>query len=1112
MSTKLIKIFLLSWILFYQQAFANQVFFLENRGDAVREYRATRIRMNALGLGISNTPIPNGVANRSRLRELRDTIRDNARSLSRSVWSPSARDIEKINQVRRDFAEFRSLASEEHVQRVLENAQSNLGSDSLMVEARPDTSEVLTSNQVPNYCENYPVMDRETLLSFYGGAQAGEEFNCYDLNGNGVGLDLSEIGAALMSIEERGYQDQKRELQNGLIVKAVTGILEESSAYAGIYPGTDDNLDSLKRCARNRAVRNMGTHELRDAINEHEENLPGTIERLNGAFGEGENARRNALMATQVRQALIIGNLYNISSRSRTQADGTRITIMGGNYTDTFSREVREQCREQMIREHGFFIPENQAERYQMIRRCHELFDQGRYESVGACNSAYLAFRGSAENMTAQRACYYQRSGRSEEAPFTVAADNIIPLMTASVDSNPLLFNRDDSRSLIPFVSSESNYVPSDFANQVKDLPGASEISNAVVAVLAENPENPREAIEQRLAEPDMLALMAGAISSAQESEELNNSLKNEITEYQNELGESARDVCRNDGEHLHQFPALVNDVIAEDLEGVTDPRERERLLARRQAAQCWMLEDDPPEDEGGLPGGFFALGVGAIALGMIPGIGWVASAALIAAGTGVAATDSYLRFDHARDQLNATTAAFLGGWADANLVLERAAARTDANTNLWLEGLTVGILDVAAPVVRAGVRTVRRTTPDDVVEAVNRQARGGSPTSIADDQLPRPNGSRDEVLANARLSETDRIALIRQDYPNLNDAQIDAIMRAHREVDCAVYTCTPAQLRRKLEIMAEAGVPEDVRSAVIRRGIAGRTETGGAIGANIPDVPLDGRFLRYEEAANNFSAVPNQYRARIEEIHEGLFENSAEPFRFTGPNGAIDNVYVDSNRYGHFLDHVHALNSPEEVSDLLSQINQLSPDQLRSRLNRWRVSNNEPPLDADTHSSVVLSELSKFLGDTAGLRPNNKKVTTLFTSDWPPARVLEEVRQNPSIVQTVENSARTDGQVQVKFTIDNVQYTAWICRRAPQCDGGQPVNRMESLFPTCGEGVVQLNSRARFARHVQDNHGSSDSFTPPGFNHVGAAVTFGETGSTKPWDGGLIREVRCPR
>ena len=712
--SKIIKIFLLSWIFFYQQVFAEQVFFLENRGSVVSDYRETRRRMDALGLGVSNTRVPSG-PNRQRLRELRERILQNARSLTHSVWSPTARDIEKINQVRRDFGEFQSLASDEHLQGVFDYASRMLGGDSLMVPDRSLESSA-ASNQIPNYCENYPVLDRELLQSFYGGAQAGEEFNCYELDGNGVGLDLSDIGAALLSIEEEDYSQEKRELQNGLIVKAVSGILEESSAYAGIYPGTDNNLSRLKQCTR----RN-GPQELREAVSQHEENLPETISRLNGAFGEAENARRNALMATQVRQALIIGNLYNISQRARTQAGGTQVATVGGSPFDRFSEEVRGQCQEQMVREHGFAFSDNEYDHSENLARCREYVASGRYENLRACAQAYSAFRANIDFQTSQRACYYQRSGRENEAPLNIVADNLIPLMSASVDSHPLLFNRDDNRSLIPFVSSESNYVPSDFANLVKDLPGAAQISRAVEEVLATNPENPREAIELRLARPDMLALMAGAISSAQQSEELNNSLKNEITDYQNELGESARNVCHNDGEHLHQFPSLVNDVISDELEGVSDPQERERLLARRQAAQCWMLEDDPPESEGGLPGGFFALGVGAIALGMIPGIGWAASAALIAAGTGVAATDSYLRFDHARDQLNATTAAFQGGWADTSLVLERAAARTDAQTMLWAEGLTVGILDVASPAGRALVRSLREN--DEIAGAITRFA-----------------------------------------------------------------------------------------------------------------------------------------------------------------------------------------------------------------------------------------------------------------------------------------------------------------------------------------------------------------------------------------------------
>jgi GGDEF domain-containing protein len=55
-----------------------------------------------------------------------------------------------------------------------------------------------------------------------------------------------------------------------------------------------------------------------------------------------------------------------------------------------------------------------------------------------------------------------------------------------------------------------------------------------------------------------------------------------------------------------------------------------------------------------------------------------------------------------------------------------------------------------------------------------------------------------------------------------LSDAQVDAVMRAHNEVPCNVYRCTPAQLLAKVRIMDEAGISMAVREKLIREGFAG--------------------------------------------------------------------------------------------------------------------------------------------------------------------------------------------------------------------------------------------------------------------------------------------------
>ncbi|MCF8059311.1 MAG: hypothetical protein K9K67_08445 [Bacteriovoracaceae bacterium] len=712
---KLIEILFLSWLFIFQQVFATQSLFLDNRGAGVHHYRQYRDHVMALSMTLNNNQSRlNGHPSRREARDLIEIIHSEAFALSTRRHA-GPRDLERLNNIRQHLSQLRATVPD-FVEAALRNPINSQGvTDFSLENFNQETGD--SNLERPAYCSNYPNLDHETLRSFYGQAELGDGFTCYDLNGNGIGLDLSSMGEALISLEADALSDQRRELQNSLTLEAVRGILDESVAYAGIYPGTDNNLSSLRRCASNTAIHNSGNDDLRTLVREHQDSLDTRIAAFNRPFGSGETARRDALMRMQVRQALIIGNLYDLS-RPESQPDHQSVNI-GDGQQESFPAQIVTNCQEQMQEVHGFAFARHDPSGPSRFMVCREPEVLNRYEHEDACVGALQDFLSNRELFALQRECYYRESRRLEP----VTADRLVPIMSASVDSHPLLFNRDDGRRLIPFLAADASYVPSDFSRRVQSLPGAGEISQAVEDLLLTNPEDPHMAIEELLSQPEILPQLSRLIDSAVENQEMHESLKNEITRYQNELGQSATNVCVSDGEHLHQFNFLVEDAIARELENVTDPQERQRLVARRQAAECWMLEDDPPEYEGGLPTGFMALGVGAIALGMVPGVGWAASAALMAAGTGVAGTNAYLQFDHARDRLNATTAAFQGGWTDSQHVLEQVNAANDAESALWLEGLAVGILDVASPAARALYRAAN--TNGEIAARINAFARG---------------------------------------------------------------------------------------------------------------------------------------------------------------------------------------------------------------------------------------------------------------------------------------------------------------------------------------------------------------------------------------------------
>ena len=99
-------------------------------------------------------------------------------------------------------------------------------------------------------------------------------------------------------------------------------------------------------------------------------------------------------------------------------------------------------------------------------------------------------------------------------------------------------------------------------------------------------------------------------------------------------------------------------------------------------------------------------------------------------------------------------------------------------------------------------------------------------------DRLAGARGRDPRVLANGRLSQVARRrALFEQ---NLKEAQVDAVMAAHDEgnergLKCPVYRCSDAQIKQKLRLMEQGGLPPELAKRMIREGFAGSYEDAAA-------------------------------------------------------------------------------------------------------------------------------------------------------------------------------------------------------------------------------------------------------------------------------------------
>lgn len=135
-------------------------------------------------------------------------------------------------------------------------------------------------------------------------------------------------------------------------------------------------------------------------------------------------------------------------------------------------------------------------------------------------------------------------------------------------------------------------------------------------------------------------------------------------------------------------------------------------------------------------------------------------------------------------------------------------------------------------------------------------------------------------VRSNATLNNQGRKQLINDLYPQLNENQINAVIEAHKNPSCAIYKCTPEQLRMKANIMKKANIPASIRKDVIKRGIAGNIED------IVPSVEENSRrldkleILKYEvdDYLQKFSSrheieIPPTEMKKLDEFMEN-FEN----------------------------------------------------------------------------------------------------------------------------------------------------------------------------------------------------------------------------------------------
>lgn len=551
-----------------------------------------------------------------------------------------------------------------------------------------EMNRLVNKDSIPRYCENYPLLDRDQLGSFYNNIDEGFGSGCYNIDGLNLKLDIADIGQALTKIEDEAFAANSESLKREMIEVATAKILEESSTYANIFNGTDPDLSLLKGCALGGRLvggRRVGEphDELVTLVDDHKESL--------SSVENGNPEAREEFLKEHIKQALIVGNLYEVKD----QADSRN------REANQHQRRINERrCQEVLLQATGSLYVERAVDIDSTVfNHCPSLIESGRFNSTSACRSDIVK---STNNEGLNQRYNECMADQSHAQNYDIGS--IIPVMAKKLDEFPLLFKREDNSNLIPFSESKSDFIPSDFSQRISLFPGASDISKAINNLLLTNPSNPEAAIESLLSQSPLKEKVEEIVSQSRKDSDIKDLLKNEVKDYRRQITRSAQRICENKGEYLHHFPEIVEALSSKRINNSNLSVEQKREeLARTQAAQCHLLQTEPPGEEGGLPVAYQALGIaGVVVLGLVPGVG--TAAALLAGAIGVG--DGYIQNDEADRQFQATQAAFFAGATDAQEVLDTAARRTDSRLSLSSEVLLVGGEGIS--LLNRGVRALR--------------------------------------------------------------------------------------------------------------------------------------------------------------------------------------------------------------------------------------------------------------------------------------------------------------------------------------------------------------------------------------------------------------------
>ena len=431
------------------------------------------------------------------------------------------------------------------------------------------------------------------------------------------------------SFKEKPFKQEARGFKNKLLIKAVSNLKKKKRELLDIYPiyesFEDDYNEGSFTCSNNTIVADVIKEDREQSKNLKVKKSPkGGISDKQKAFLE-----------------------FNLINAISIQAQS--------NFIDNKEKELNSKMKESL---RGY---EQELDTDERVRTCWQNIAN---RSRGSSVNESFAFKNCKKQFMKTKKSEILKSIKEELAPLRIK-------FAKGMSSSPLLYQAKNSFKVSDWV----NLKPKS-SNLSKFL--TKDINESKLEELGHilNSED-KERLLQFKEENSEIFNFEKKLESKKNHKKLQSALQNHI----NHLNQSADNLCEQNGDNLHNFSSLVDDVLKEN-------RSKKDLL-KDISGQCYLLQKEPFKNTEMTWVTLAGIGavVGGTALQLIPVAGNLAGAVLIGAGTTAMVGEAALNSSRASSYEKTAKALKNTNHISFNDYLRFKETQLDKRNDLFMEG-----------------------------------------------------------------------------------------------------------------------------------------------------------------------------------------------------------------------------------------------------------------------------------------------------------------------------------------------------------------------------------------------------------------------------------------